>query len=299
MVEIFTQRDIEKISFDILRESKSLGVFPTPVDRIVQYAELSHDKNLDLSCVDQSFLKTVSSTAIDGFLSTVKKIRGYLDRSEKIIYIDPNQIQSRQSFVKLHETGHEVLYWQHDIMACFDTDETLSYDVREEFEAEANYFASATLFQLDLFDNEMNKLELSLKAGIALAKKFGASNHAAFRRMVERSSKRCALLVLKNHSGVISDGLECHKRDLFLSPKFIEDFGQLDIPDRLDYQWPFTQDYIAGKKFHENGSVELQTDTEKITFNYHYFNNSYNAFVFIIPQGEYQKTKTKIILTNV
>ena len=298
MVEIFTQKEIERISMDLLKQSKSIDIFPTPVDNIVRFAELVHDNGLDLSKPDPSFLSRMSASACAALMDSLNKVRGFLDRPGKTIYVDLNQIQPRQSFVKLHETGHQVLTWQSDIIEHLDDDDTLSADTKEEFEAEANFFASVTLFQHDRFDGEMEKLELSLKAGMALAKKFGSSNHAALRRMVEKSNKKCALLVLHTHSGIILHGMDCKKKSLFQSQSFTQEFGNLNIPEVLGYNWIFTQDYISGKKFHEGGEVILETSGGMENFKYHYFNNNYNAFFFIIPFGEVQKSRTKIVLRN-
>jgi hypothetical protein len=48
MLEQHTRKDIEKISYEILRGSKSLDIFPTPVDKIVEYAELVVRKDVDV-----------------------------------------------------------------------------------------------------------------------------------------------------------------------------------------------------------------------------------------------------------
>ena len=40
MNELIAKTDIDRISMEVLRGSKSLDIFPTPVDRIVEYSEL-------------------------------------------------------------------------------------------------------------------------------------------------------------------------------------------------------------------------------------------------------------------
>ena len=51
------------------------------------------------------------------------------------------------------------------------------------------------------------------------------------------------------------------------------------------------------KKFHEQGTISLNTKQgEKLNASYHFFNNTYNTFVFIFPKGEKNKARTKIIL---
>lgn len=281
---------------DLLRQARALDVFPTPVDQIIRTADLVVDGTINLSHIDQSFLSKVSSTFLIGW----SKVRGFLDRSEKVIYLDLQQLPTRQNFVKLHEVGHQVLPWQREITQYLDNDDTLSFATREEFEAEANYFSSSTLFQHDRFLSEMGKLQLSLKAGIFLGKKFGGSIHASLRRMVEHSNKRCALLVLKkpDDSDLLFDGPACSKRDLFQSRRFTEHFGELGVPEQFDYEWTFAQDYISGRRFREDGVILLNTANGKAVFNYHFFNNNYNGFVFLLPHGEYQPSRTKIMLSG-
>jgi hypothetical protein len=292
MLDSISRKDIEKISIDILKQSKALDVFPTPVDRIIHFSDLIVEGAVDLSQVDESFLSKVSSK----FLSVWKEVRGFLDRSEKTIYLDLTQLATRQNFVKLHEVGHQVLPWQRQIMQYMDNDSTLSSITKEQFEAEANYFSSLTLFQHDRFDSEMGKLELSLKAGMALGKKFGGSTHASLRRMVERSRKRCALLVLERYQNISGNKSQCGKRDFFQSKKFTEHFGELNMPAEFGFEWSFAQDYIFKRKFKEDGAITLETQNGEVDFKYHFFDNTYNAFVFLFPEGELQKSRSKIII---
>lgn len=293
MAKLQSKKDIEQISMDILKQSKALDVFPTPVDKIVHFSDLIFEGNINLSHVDDSFLSKVSS----GFLDFWHKVRGFLDRKEKIIYLDLNQLPSRQNFVKLHECGHQLLPWQREIMQYMDNDDTLSHSTTEEFEMEANYFSSITLFQHDRFNREMEKHDLSLKAGMALGKMFGGSAHAALRRMVEQSKKRCALLVLEKYSGVTKNKPLCSKKDLFQSQAFTKEFGILELPEEFGYKWEFVRDFIFKKRLHEDGEISLSTNNGNTKFKYHFFDNTYNVFVFLFPEGETQKGKIKVFLS--
>lgn len=293
MLDDFSRQDIEKISFEILKQSKALDVFPTPVSKIVEYSELVVSKGIDLSKVEHSFLKKASTQ----FSTLIKNVRGILDRREKIIYLDLTQLPSRQTFVKLHEVGHHVLPWQEKSMSFLDVDETLDPETKIQFEAEANFFASATLFQNDRFLEEMEKLPLSLNSPKYLAKYFGSSIHAALRRYVECSKNRCALIVLENIS---SKGkfVKCKLRDMFYSRKFEKEFGDIDLPTELGYTWPFVQDYYFERRYKTDGLLALTTLNGKTDFTYHFFNNGYNGFVFLFPIGEKKRSRTKIVITS-
>lgn len=294
MNNLLSASDIEKISYEILKSSKSLGIFPTPVDKIVAYSELIVREDVDISKIDPDYL----SKASDTLQRAMFKVRGLLDRRHKEIFLDLSQLTERKSFVKLHEVGHEVLPWQtgiHEILG--DDDQSLSEDANQEFEDEANYFASITLFQHDLFVYELKKYDLSIEAAMQLARTFGSSIHAALRRYVECSEKRCALIVLEN---IAPRGqfVKCDLRNKFQSKKFTQTFGQIVIPETLGYKWDFVKDYYFEKKMRKNCAITLSTENGEADFTYQFFNNGYNAFVFIVPIGEKVTARKKVILVS-
>lgn len=298
-----TRKDIERISYNILKESKSLNVFPTPVDQILAYSNFALDNSIQLNKVDTSFFGALQEKLINPSIKALNKalskIKGIFDREEKVIYIDTslNTNLGKKNFVKLHEIGHGVLSWQNDVMLALDNGESLSEECQEQFEAEANYFASITLFQQEIFWEESQKLNLGLGAVMELSKKFGSSVHSAFRNYVLQSKHRCALLVLNHPVGEIGIAGALTSRNLFYSRPFLKEIGELSLPTDFDSNWSFAKDFKYNKKFHENGSMTLEsTDGEMVDTNYHYFNNSYNSFVFIFPKGEKNKAKTRIIL---
>lgn len=303
MIDDFTRREIEKVSYNILKESKSLNVFPTPVDNILHYSNFALDNNIDLENIDHSFFDSFKEKMVDpskkALLHALSKVKGFFYREEKIIYIDTNLDKNlgKKNFVKLHEIGHGVLSWQDEIILALDNDETLNEEYQAQFEAEANYFASITLFQHDRFIEESDKLGLGLGAVMALRKKFGSSVHSAFRNYVLRSKNRCCLLVL-NHP-VNSNGYTniLTTRNLFYSPSFHSEFGNLKLPTEFGFKWKFVQDFKFKRNFHENGNIYLVTEHgEEFKAGYHYFNSTYNSFVFFFPKGEKNNAKIKVVL---
>ncbi len=284
-----TQKDIDNVSYDILKQSKSFGVFPTPVSAIIRFTELYVDSKTGLHSIPNNYI----SKNIDLLKGALKKVFGALDRRKKIIYIDPDMPVPKKNFVELHEVGHEVLPWQRKTFEFIDDHETISHETKIEFEREANFFASSTLFQLNRFEEFARLLPLEIKTPMFLAKKFGSSNHASIRRYAETINKRCALLVLNKEKGSPE---QLFMRDYFQSDKFTKEFGTLSLPDSYDISWPFVEDYIIGKRFHENGSITMITEDSDIDFEYQYFNNTYNIFILLIPKGEKIKSRTKIYL---
>lgn len=293
MNDLPAKRDIEKISFEILRGSKSLDVFPTPVDQIVAYSELVVRNDIDISSIHHSYIDKANSV----LKRALSKVRGLFDRIEKTIYLDLSKGFNRKSFVKLHETAHGILPWQrkiHDILG--DDDNSLNPDYNDEFEAEANFFASLTIFQHDRFIDELSKLNLGIEAAMHLAKHFGASIHASLRRFVDCSNNRCALIILEDLSR--SGTPSCALRNFIASKKFSKEFGEITLPPRLECCWAFVQDYCYRRKFKKDGLVTLTTEVGEINFTYQFFFNGYNAFVFLYPVGEKKSSRTKIVISQ-
>lgn len=289
------EEEIENVVFDLLSQSKSFGIYPTPVNKIISYSELKTHESSDLHKISKKYYNRAS----EALKRAIGNLKGALDRKEKVIYVDPTLHVSSKRFVKLHEVGHEVIPWQKELYDFLEDDREnlLTLDTNDEFESEANFFASAALFQLHRFEDESKKLPLSLNSAIALSKTFGGSIHASLRRYVEKSPKRCALLVLKNPD---ISSLSCKVRNYFQSTSFSKEFGRINWNPTLDFNYSFVQDYVLNqRKPIQNGSFSLAINgEEKNLFNYHYFSNSYNGFVLILPLGEKQTSRKKIILSS-
>jgi Zn-dependent peptidase ImmA (M78 family) len=282
--------DIEKIAFDILKESKAYRKFPTPVEKITSCADLMLDKKVSLHKQPQIFF----TRAFEGIGTVSRKVLGLLDFRQKTIYLDLNQNANRNRFIQLHEVVHKVCPWQEAVFR-WDDKKTISPDIEELFEREASFFASSVLFQLDVFEEKADKLPLSIKSAFVLADMFGASKQATLRRYVQYSKKRIALLVLEqpDHNGRFGACV----RNFFVSPSFVREFGNITWPETCGLQFPFIEDLLRRRKLHEDGELFLPSgsgSSEK--FDYHYFDNSYNIFVLMKPTGEKIESRTKIIL---
>ncbi len=285
--------EIDQVVRNVLRGSKALGKFPTPVDQIIGYADLAVAKNIDLSKVESGFFRRL------GFLSSaLKKVLGLVDFRQRTIYLDKGLPPTRQAFIKLHEVGHGVVPWQRQLREGFGDDEyTLDPDLNEHFECEANHFASAALFQLDRFDDDLKSLPLGFKSIQALAQKYGSSIQAAARRYVAKCPRRCALLVLnKPVVDAESDSFSVPIRNCFESPEFVAAFGSMAVPNVCNTQFSFIRDIRRNRRFHEDGTITIATDHQpSLLLNYHFFNNSYNSFVFLFPAGETIASRISIL----
>jgi len=286
-----SKNDIEKIAYNFLKESKSLGVYPTPIKNLLNYSELVINNNIDLSKIHESyFTKSFNTLKI-----ALSKLIGLVDFREKTISVDLSiKNNAKKKFIKLHEIGHYVLPWQKEMYAYLDDEENLSVNADELCEQEANHFASSALFQLDLFEQEARKLSLHLDSAVSLSKKFGSSIHSSLRRYVEYSNKRCGLLVLEKFD---TTTMSSKLKDLFYSKGLQSEIGQYSFPNYLDLNYPFMSNLLDNRMV-ANGSFALKFGTSTMSFDYQYFNNTYNCFIFMYPKGETNKSRTNIIILN-
>ncbi|MEP7372346.1 MAG: ImmA/IrrE family metallo-endopeptidase [Chitinophagaceae bacterium] len=284
-----TTTEIEKYVYDILKQSKSFDIFPTPVEKIVHFAELNIDKQHGLHNIPNHYI----SKKMDALISALKKVYGALDRREKIIYLNPTLNNGKKSFVQLHEVGHHVLPWQREVFEFLENDESLSPDVEEKFEAEANNFASHALFQLGRFEREISSLPLSLATIRHLSAKFGASLQATFRRYVERSPKRVGLLVL-NKPDHYGDSLGL--RNWIMSSRFACTYPGIEFPELFSKKWAFVRAYYSNRRYVDTPHpLNVTIESEEVKLEYRYFDNKHNIFVLITPSGEKISSRARII----
>jgi len=141
----------------------------------------------------------------------------------------------------------------------------------------------------------MEKLEFGIKSAMALAKKFGGSNHAAIRRYVEKSECRCCLLVLKEITSR-DEAANCKFRDYFQSRSFTKQFGTITWPSDFGFRWPFVKDYYFKKKVVSGSEITLTTSAGDTNFCYDFFDTTHNAFVLVYPKGEKTGGRTKVVI---
>ena len=175
--------------------------------------------------------------------------------------------------------------WQNNFLKYLDDDDTLNPDISAGFEAEANYFASASLFQQDYFTEHMGTLPLKLKSAVDLAKMFGASIHSSLRRMVETNDRRCALLVLTVDKESTLWLPKLKMKNYFQSKSFTIEFGTIKWPSPLELNTEFVRDYVSKRKFFTN-ELSLKSAGKELQFGYDYFDNKYNIFILLYPLGE-------------
>jgi len=209
-----------------LRESGSLGVFPTPVEQIMANAKVAVVEN---EVLNPSFIFKMRSEVkkIGGTLKkALSKVLGLFQASTGFVFLDRTIIEVKKRFVLLHETGHGFMPWQRPMYALVeDCEKSLDPESAELFDREANVFAAEVLFQLDSFRDMAKDHEFSIYTPIQLAKTFNASLYASIRQYVSKNSRACAVLVLNMPELVENVGFHSTLRRVVVSPTFIEIFG--------------------------------------------------------------------------
>jgi len=174
--------------------------------------------------------------------SALSKVLGLFDARAGLVFIDRSLHVVKQTFIRLHETGHGFMAWQKDLYAVVeDCEHSLDPDVADLFDREANNFASEVLFQLDTFTDEAEQKPFGIMVPVGLSKRYGGSIYATVRRYVFRNYRACAVLVLNPPELIEGEGFRATLRRSVASPRFFEIFGGMNWPDS------FTPDDDIGK----------------------------------------------------
>lgn len=213
-----------------LQAADAVGVYPTPVGQILEQAQVvvaSED------VFSEGFLARIRRKAGGTLKRALSKVLGVFDAKARLVYIDRAVHAAKLTFLKLHEAGHAVMPWQRDLYGVIeDCGQTLAPDVAEQFEREANVFASEVLFQNEAFTEEAADYPFGIRVPLNLAKKYGASAYSAVRRYVSTHHEACAVLVLNPPEATPGDGFTATLRRAIVSRQFSEQFGDLPWAER-------------------------------------------------------------------
>lgn len=172
---------------------------PTPIDRLLHYSRLSVEEReaIQPSEVVAFFRRAKARvrTASERLWTKVgQKIRGLLDLQSRHIAVDTTLHPRRQEFLVHHEVGHGLLPWHRDLFVA-TSEWDLNLGIRSKFEAEANYFAGHSIFQLDDMARVQRGRRLRIAELAGLAARYGASLTATARQYVAIQDIPVALLV--------------------------------------------------------------------------------------------------------
>ena len=214
-----------------LRRAGGFGCFPTPVDEVLEQADLVV---ADEAALDERFLAKLRRKASGALRSAISKVRGVLDVVARLVYLDRTLYVAKQTFLKLHETGHAVLPHQRKLYALVeDCEMTIAPEVSEQFDREANVFATEVLFQIDGFITEVCDEPMGILVPVRASKKYGASIYASVRQYVCKHPRACCVLVIDPPVLQAGHGFVATLRRVVTSQEFDRQLGPLKWPERF------------------------------------------------------------------
>jgi Zn-dependent peptidase ImmA (M78 family) len=201
--------------------------FPIPIDDLLEAANVkvaSHGAFDAAQLV--AYLKGKTAAAVTNIKSALSKVFGLYDAGDNLIHIDETVVEAKQTFLKLHETGHHDIPTHKKLFRFFqDCEKNLAPEIADQFEREANNFARFALFKGDRFSQMAADCAFEIRTPMKLAKKFGASVYASAREFARTNPRACVVYVLEPIQFVPGDGFRASVRRIEPSPKFREQFG--------------------------------------------------------------------------
>jgi hypothetical protein len=294
-VALSSTEQINAAAERLLRAAAANGVLPTPVDRLLEAANLQRG---DDAVFHEETLARAPRAIRDKIrgLGLLRKVRAALGRRERVVYLNPAiENGGRRNFVALHEVGHDILDWQRELVYV-DDDVTLSWATRTRFEREANQAAAELLFQRGLFASVAGDYRIGMAAVIDVAQMFGSSIQSALRRYVETHRHTVGGVVCEI-SPVSVEPLAFRRNEAMSSVAWRNEFESPDRwPARLDARlFSFLElarragrdgDPVAG----EFNWPTLTNEQKKLRFEV--FSNRYRLLVLIwAPRRELLKSK--------
>lgn len=268
-----SEHEIVQLAQKTLLRADCIDVLPTPIAVLYQQARV---KSLDLPSIDEMPSLRLADGARNLLQTALQKIRGIADLRRRAVYLPQGDSNHRRNFAKGHELGHQLIPWHKVGRDCVDTDTTLSRDVRETFEAEANLFSSEIIFQGKHFRRRALDYKPTFDAVFLLADQHGASRQATIWKFTEEQDFPVACIFY--YPKKYSDDLKLWKT--VRSPSFREKFCDLDIPQYL----PSSHPWVSAREFRElfEGDITLSRSTgRKVTFLWHSWWNEYALAVLI------------------
>jgi hypothetical protein len=283
-------QNIRKSADLLLRRADAYGRFPTPVKDIVAAAKLEISRE---SALDKVFLgglyrrlPNAVKLAPDSLKRAVGKVLGILDRADRTIHLDPAVHPKKRIFLSLHETAHDALVWQRKTYALLeDSENELDPDTKEQFEREANCFASEALFQLDTFTAEAAESEFGIRTPLDLSSRYGASFYATARRYIGTSKLPCALLVFNQPIHIAGVGETLNLRRAFASSSFQARYGSVAWPTECGPEH-FLNRIRPGNKFTSPRPCTIRcSEGERVQCLAEAFDSTHQIFFLVYPQN--------------
>ena len=188
-----SKAELDDLAERLLDAGGCRDVLPTPLEQIAAV------KNLELVTEDDSiinYMKRLTKKSKKVLVSAREKLRGASDLRNSIIFVptNTNRTLTRARFVTGHEIAHQFIEWHHiSPHGYLDDEKTLSPQITDEFEKEANYLGSSLIFQGDEFIRKTRSVKPTISAILDFAQMHDASFMATAWQFVNASDESVAV----------------------------------------------------------------------------------------------------------
>lgn len=271
-------------------------VYPTPIDRIVEAAELVKSGDLALLELSVDALPTKLWKKLKGsFFELISVVKAGLFTTEKTIFINPNAHSASVPFATLHECIHHILPWQRDFFAFLDDERTLEAKTRFKFEREANFGAGHLLWQGDDYVKKAHELPITTATPRHLADLYGGSIHSSMRHYVENHREPMILAVIKDNGTPVNPLTRYELHYAITSQSFKDQFGIQRIDFRQDENHIVLQRPNTMGLVWEN-EMNLTINGKTWLFSFFGYETPYNIFIILTPKKSLRRYGKPIVL---
>lgn len=194
---------------------------PTPVDRLLDYRRLQTAEKFEFQ--RKHVLYGIRRFGKRLWNTVRNRVAGLLDLESRHIAINPALHPRHREFLQFHEIGHELLSWHRELFVV-TSEHDLTPDIRERFEADANYFAAQTIFQIDDLAHAYRGKRLRTSDLAAVAARYEASLTATVYQYVQIQDLPTALLMGRPTGPAGSKSIRFRRG--VANPAFLREFGR-------------------------------------------------------------------------
>jgi len=273
----------------LLERADAWGVVPVPIENLLSAAKL---KVAPTSLFDPraiaAYALAQGKKAANVVKQAIGKILGILDAHEEVIHIDDSVLETRQRFLKLHETGHFELPHQRKIFRFFeDSEKELDPSIADKFEREANNFARYAIFNGSAYSDRAADLPLALSSVKKMQRSFNVSLYAGLREYTRTHRHVCIAMAIEVPALCPQNGWSAEIRRAETSYSFEQQFGrpQLSIINQSHPFWPLVP---FGKVTKPTVFRITDLNGQSHEFIGEALNTTYNILIFACPKDHFK-----------
>jgi IrrE N-terminal-like domain len=268
----------------LLERADAWGVLPVPINDLLSAANL---KVAPISVFDPraiaAYAVAQGKKAANIVKQAIGKILGILDAHEEVIHIDDSVLESRQRFLKLHETGHFELPHQRKIFRFFeDSQEELDPSIADKFEREANNFARYAIFNGNAYADRAADLPLAFSSVKKMQRGLGVSLYAGLREYARTHRHTCIAMAIEKPTLCPQNGWNAEIRRVETSLAFDQHFGRPQLP-AITKTHPFWPLVPFGKATRPTTVRLTDLNGEQHEFIGEALDTTYNILIFACP----------------